>query len=126
MGYESKIIVARKCSIECKDAEPYVFSIELARMNLAVAGGIERIFTEPLTWEIHGDGFEVNSNREFDMTEDCYGDICKYTDIQTVIDWLENAEATEHYRRFTPALAMLKAYAAETWDDPLIVIHYGY
>lgn len=119
MGYESKIIVARKCSVERENTEPYIFSLELARMNLSRAGGIEEIFAEPVTWTIHGDD-------ECDITEDKYGDTCRYTDIQTVIDWLEKAEAREHYRRFTPALAMLRAYAAETWDDPLIVIHYGY
>lgn len=121
MGYESKIIVARKCSVERENAEPYIFSLELARMNLSKAGGIEKIFNEPVTWRIHSD-----DDDEYDITEDKYGDTCRCTDIQTVIDWLEKAEAKEHYRRLAPALAMLRAYAAETWGDPLIVIHYGY
>lgn len=54
------------------------------------------------------------------------GDTCRYTDLQTVIDYLEKSEATEHRRRNAPAIAMLKAYAAEQWDDEMIVIHYGY
>ena len=117
MGYESKIIVAKLCNLApFYDDE---FSVELARMNLSKAGGIEKIFNEPVTWKMYGDN-------DCDMTEDKYGDTCRYTDIQTVIDWLEKAKTKEHYRRLAPALAMLRAYAAEIWGDPLIVIHYGY
>lgn len=131
MGYESRIIVARKCTCKMKNEAGEVyddfFTVKLADMWLSrMPRDFVSIFTNPVTWKIYGDGFEINSESEYDMTEDCYGAICQYADVQTVVDYLEKAEAEEHYRRFTPAIAMLKAYAAEDWDDPLIVIHYGY
>lgn len=123
MGYESRIIVAtrKKWNNGC------VWFQKLAEMYMSRCGyGFPEIFTTEIESNIYGDGFKENSNEEYELTEDCYGDICKYTDVQTVIDWLENAEAKEHYRRFTPAIAMLKAYAAEKWEGDLVVIHYGY
>ena len=126
MGYETKLIVAELCELPKRGGGTYRFSLELARMNLSRAGDLPYIFTTPIDWKICGDGFEINSEKEFDMTEDSYGNICCYADIQTVIDELERLEVQEHYRRYTPAIAMLKAYAAEIWECPLIVIHYGY
>lgn len=124
MGYESRIIVARRDVFEGTEE---IWFEKLADMRLSCCGyGFPEIFTTEIEANIYGDGFEENSKEEYDLTEDKYGDICKYTDVQTVINWLENAEAKEHYRRFTPAIAMLKAYAAEKWDGKLVVIHYGY
>lgn len=124
MGYESRIIVAVKSGNWRGDGYWYE---KLADMRLCCCGyGFSNIFTTPIESEIYGDGFKENSEEEYTLTEDRYGDICKYTDVQTVIDWMEKAEENEHYRRFTPAIAMLKAYAAETWDGELVVIHYGY
>lgn len=134
MGYESRIIVAEKCEArynelyaKAKGKETYVFSLTLADMKLSrMPYDFPKIFTNEVDWELLGEGFEMNSEKELNITEDSYGDICRYTDLETVIKYLENAEAEEHYRRLTPAIAMLKAYAAEKWDNPLIVIHYGY
>ena len=124
MGYESRIIVARRSVWE---KTKYVWFDKLAEMWLSKVGyDFPKIFTTEIESDIYGDGFKENSNEEYELTADKYGDICKYTDIQTVIDWLEKAEAKEHYRRFTPAIAMLKAYAAETWEGDIVVIHYGY
>ena len=123
MGYESRIIVARRSKWD----NGCVWFEKLGEMWMSCCGyGFREIFTTEIESNIYGDGFKRNSDEEIELTEDCYGDICKYTDIQTVIDWLEKAEAEEHYRRFTPAIAMLKAYAAEEWDGELVVIHYGY
>ena len=119
MGYESRIIVARRirsCMVE-----------KLSEMWLSKVGyNFPEIFTTEIESNIYGDGFKENSDEEYELTVDNYGNICKYADVQTVIDWLENAEAKEHYRRFTPAIAMLKAYAAEKWKGDIVVIHYGY
>ena len=123
MGYESRIIVAQRSVWK----SGYVHYSKLADMRLCCCGyGFRDIFTTPIESPIYGDGFKENSMEEYELTEDEYGDICTYTDIQTVIDWLEKAEAEEHYRRFTPAIAMLKAYAAETWEGDIVVVHYGY
>ena len=124
MGYESRIIVAVRNQWGHSEV---VWFEQLAQMRLACVGGnFTDIFKTEIETDIYGDGFKENSNEEYTLTEDRYGDVCCYTDIQTVIDWLEKAEAEEHYRRFTPAIAMLKAYAAENWEGDLVVIHYGY
>ena len=123
MGYESRIIVAERCEWN----NGCVWFAKLGEMWMSKCGyEFPRIFTTEIESDIYGDGFKENSNEEYELTEDCYGDICKYAPIQTVIDWLEKAEAKEHYRRFTPAIAMLKAYAMEKWEGELVVIHYGY
>ena len=126
MGYESRIIVARIGELSLRSGDKEKYCIKLAEMWMSCCGSFVDIFEKPIDFELYGDGFEIDSDKEYNMTEDCYGDRCCYADIQTVIDWLENAEAAEHYRRFTPAIAMLKAYAAEEWDGELVVIHYGY
>lgn len=127
MSYQSRIFVAEKFSVpydprytEATGKTEYTSSIMYADMRLSrMPADFSDIFTQPVTWEITGDN-------EADLTADRYGDTCRFTDLQTVIDYLERSETAEHYRRNTPAIAMLKAYAAETWDGDLIVIHYGY
>ena len=124
MGYESRIIVASRYIF---DHSGEIWFEKLGEMWLSKCGyGFPKIFTTEIESDIYGDGFKENSEEEYELTEDCYGDICKYAPIQTVIDWLEKSEAEEHYRRFTPAIAMLKAYAMEKWEGDLVVIHYGY
>jgi hypothetical protein len=124
MGYESRIIVARRTVWE---GSGLVWFEKLSEMWLSKVGyDFPEIFTTEIESNIYGDGFKENSDEEYELTVDKYGDICKYADVQTVIDWLDNAEAKEHYRRFTPAIAMLKAYAAEKWKGDIVVIHYGY
>lgn len=121
MGYESRIIIAEKHSVKRVDGTEYIFSTRLADMKLSrMWNGFTSLFTKTVEWEIYGDN-------DVDLTTDCYGDTCTYTDdIESVIKFLEECEKKEHYRRVTPALAMLKAYAAEEWEGDLIVIHYGY
>ena len=124
MGYESRIIVARR---DVWEERGLVWYEKLAEMWLGkVYRDFYKIFTTEIESNIYGDGFKENSDEEYELTEDRYGDICKYAPIQTVIDWLEKEDAKEHYCRFTPAIAMLKAYAMEKWEGDLVVIHYGY
>lgn len=126
MSYQSKIFVAERLIVpydprytEATGKTAYISSIMYAAMDLRrMPADFPDIFTQPVTWKLYGDN-------EAELTEDKYGDTCRFTDLQTVIDYLEQSEAAEHYRRNTPAIAMLKAYAVETWDGELIVIHYG-
>lgn len=121
MGYESRIFIAEKYSNKRVDGTEYICSIRLADMKLSrMPNGFTNLFTKTVDWKICGDN-------DVDLTTDCYGDTCTYTDdIESIIEFLEKCEQKEHYRRVTPALAMLKAYAAENWEGDLIVIHYGY
>jgi len=117
MSYESMITVAEKC----ERSKTSIFEMHLATMELCqMEEGFRNIFTKPVTWE-------RRDMSDTDITTDKYGDICKYADIDTVIEYLEKRIAGgDTYRRLKPCLAMLKAYKDELWDYPLIVIHYGY
>ena len=129
MGYEHKIIVAQKVvNDQVVNRDLDIFSITLAEMKLSrTDSGFDNLFTKKIDWQIFSDYPCNDCNHDIEITTDCYGDTCTYTDdIQSVIAWLEQENHKEHYRRYTPAIAMLKAYAAESWDWPLIIIHYGY
>lgn len=129
MGYESRVIIALKHTIERNNGEPYTFSNRLVTVDLSVCGyGFTELFEHKVDWSIFSPYPCNKCQDDIEITKDCYGDTCTYTsDIEGLIEWLENHERVEHYRRFTPLIAMLKAYAAEDWDgDELIVIHYGY
>ena len=123
MGYESKIIVAVRYEMANSIWFNQLATIDLSRCD----GNFRDIFTTEVESDIYGDGYEPNdSENTFVMTEDRYGDICKYTDVQTVIDYLEKAMTRGHYRRYAVALATLKAFAMENWEGKIVVIHYGY
>ena len=93
MGYESRIIVASRYIF---DHSGEIWFEKLGEMWLSKCGyGFPEIFTTEIESNIYGDGFKMNSDEEIELTEDKYGDICKYAPIQTVIDWLEKAEAKE-------------------------------
>lgn len=127
MSYESRIFVAEKFSVpydpryaEATGKTEYIAATILADMRLSrMPQDFTSIFTQLVTWKF-------TSDNDIDFTFDRYGDNCHYTDLQTVIDYLEKSEVAEHRRRNIPAIAMLKAYAAEMWDNEIIVIHYGY
>ena len=125
MGYESKLIVAKRT---VQGRSGLIWFEKLAEIYMSVCGTDFRyIFTTEIESNIYGDGYEKGSTEDsYIMTEDQYGKVCKYTDLQTVIDYMEKEEAKEHYRRYAVALAMLKAFQAEEWESPLVVIHYGY
>lgn len=125
MGYESRLIVAKRTEMNICGS---VWFEKLAEIYMSMCGTYFRdIFTTEIESDIFGDGFEKGSTEDtFVMTEDRYGKVCKYTDLQTVIDYMEKEEAKKHYRRFAVALATLKAFQAEEWESPLVVIHYGY
>lgn len=125
MGYESRLIVAKRT---VQERSGLVWFEKIAEINMCVCGADFRyIFTTEIESNIYGDGYEKGSTEDsYVMTEDKYGKVCKYTDLQTVIDYMEKEETKEHYRRYAVALAMLKAFQAEEWESPLVVIHYGY
>lgn len=113
MGYESRIIIAEVGEYDLKSGGKQKYCMKLGQMWLSKCGNFADIFTTPIDFDLFGDGFEENSHEEYNMTVDCYGDTCCYADLQTVIDYLENYETNDHYRRFAVALAMLKAFQAE-------------
>lgn len=97
-----------------------------------------KIFTKPIDFEIYGDDGDTL------MTEDLYGDTLKYTDINTVCDYLkkELGETKDNpYRRSIMLYDILKSFKRnkKRWKakykdstgktlyiNDLVVVHYGY
>ena len=114
MSYESKVFVIGKY----KQSD---FGEVIATFRCSCMGQDEwyNLFTKPIDFTAyHEDG-----NTE--IKEDKYGDICKYANLKTVIQWLENH--TDNYRRAESLLALLKSFDNEKWNDrEILVLHYGY
>lgn len=129
MGYESKIIV-----VDREQHDTWTYGGEIARFDLSKMGHdrynrkkFRELFTIPVDFDLY-----VNSSDEIVpdsfYREDCYGEICKYTEnIDEVISWLEQFEAHEHYRRaklFLDFLRVLKDNLADYRQ--IVLVHYGY
>lgn len=129
MGYESKIIV-----VDRNQHEDWVYGGEIARFDLSKMGydhhngkEFRELFTIPVD-------FDLNVNSSDDVVpasfyrEDCYGEICKYTeDIDEVIAWLEQSEARDPYRRAKLFLNFLRVLKDSVSDfRQIVLVHYGY
>lgn len=122
MGYESRLYVVDKITISSfKNEFPgYICVDKIAKFDLGkMAIGFTDIFTTDAEFSLY--------EEDLDCTTDKYGERIKYTDIQSVINWMGTAEKVEHYRRIPPVLSFLKSLQEEStaWEN-LIVIHYGY
>ena len=114
MGYESKLIVVERAEVW----KGYIIGTEIAEFNLcSVNWNPGDVFSKEIDFDIYVDG---ESTRD-----DKYGKTCRMADIDDVVDVLEEMAAKDNYRRFAPAIALLKGFEQQRWDD-LKVVHYGY
>lgn len=134
MGYESKIFVMRRIENYPRNnnTEPIIYGIEIARFDLCKVGGTRftQLFCIPIDFTMNGD---MVGDEEADLTEDKYGEQCKYAEVSDVVEWIENQIKTDDYCRWKPFLAMLKEFNSEEWkmsskfkQERLIVVHYGH
>lgn len=129
MGYESRIYV-----IDRKKSDDFVYGAEIARFDLSkigyevVAGKTFRdVFTAPIDFDIDNGADESGDYVPDDFRVDNYGEHCKYTDIQTVIDWLQSSETAKEYRRAALFLDFLRVLSArESEYRELVLVHFGY
>lgn len=127
MGYESRIKITTAPDMGLADG---TWVQDLCTMNLACMGsGFKNIFTEDVTFNVYfmqPEDMIVKENKVYDYnptTEDKYGEKLKYTDINTVINYLRK-DGIE-YRRSDVLLQTLRAYK-ECFGNNLIVVHFGY
>ena len=114
MGYESKLIVVERTEIW----NGIVVGEAVAEFNLCVVNcNFTDIFTEPIDFNLYIDGNPTMS--------DCYGKHCCMADVDDVIKALEKMSEEIDYRRFAPAIGLLKGFEQQRWDT-LKVVHYGY
>ena len=121
MSYESRIFVVERNEIENRDGTSYVYAEKIADVKMcSMYNGFRNIFDKEVDYELYIDSGEKSTST------DMYGDKMKYTDVQTVIDYLENLiDSGETYRRLPLLLGMLKGIDPSQWND-IQVVHYGY
>ena len=121
MSYESRIFVVERNEIENRDGTSYVYAEKIADVKMcSMYNGFKNIFDKEVDYELY-----IDSGEESTST-DMYGDKMKYTDVQTVIDYLEKLiDRGETYRRLPLLLGMLKGIDTSQWND-IQVVHYGY
>ena len=117
MGYESRIIIARKGCIK-----GYVETI--AEFNLCkVEGEFLNLFDKEYKLDFY-DFYEGNNP----IKEDRYGDPLKYATFNKVYKWLLDNVRKANYRRYDLLLGAMNA-VREGWVGEIndfIIIHYGY
>ena len=121
MSYESRIFVVERNEIENRDGTSYVYAEKIADIKMcSMYNGFRDIFDKEVDYELYIDSGEKSTST------DMYGDKMKYTDVQTVIDYLEKLiDSGETYRRLSLLLGMLKGIDTSQWND-IQVVHYGY
>lgn len=120
MGYESRIYVIDKCeNEELKQGNKFwgqiVASFDLSRVHDQVLTAINKYPKSDCY--IFCDGEKC--------TTDNYGDEFTEIPIEDMIELLEDAEITDHYRRYLPCIGLLKGFRKKDWEN-LVVIHFGY
>ena len=138
MGYESKLYIVDRNEYEnFKGTAKNVYGDVIATYDLSKMGDGDfyALFTKDIDFDLT-DNYLYDSKVSAEKGEDyytmvednrdCYGDLCKYAEIDDVIAYLENYMTTkDYYRRVAPLLALLKGLNKEDWTN-LVVVHYGY
>lgn len=130
MGYESRIYVADVHDGKFKWVE-IIACIKMSKMGTAFS----YLFKDELPCQFYPIDYSDRYvdpqagnpiKAEADTIEtDNYGDAPKCAGIETVIQFLEEMEGTDHYRRATMLLGLLKSIDPSEWDN-IKVIHMGY
>ena len=121
MGYESRLFVVSKSDTPYDDW--YVWGQLIATLNLSRISDkmLSHICEHPVTNCCFYDGFSEM------VLKDKYGKPLREVPVGKMIEYLEEAIKEDDYRRYPPALAILKAFDSDPvkWKD-LVVLHYGY
>ena len=129
MGYKSRVYIISKN----KNSD---FGEVIAMYDCScMSNGFTSLFDKPIDFRIYNDNDKI-------IIKDKYGEICKYTDIHEVIQWLKHEMKYQRenigavYRRLNPLYRLLKAFDNNAWiykstgvynnDFEMLVIHYGY
>ena len=130
MGYESMVLVMHRRELAHKGNE-WAYAEELARFRLGKMGdGFRRAFTTPVDFDLAVrpepmDGKEPPENY---YRVDRYGDICKYSTVTDIAEYLNGSEICKEWYRAELFADYLRDIIRVTGahGDELIVVHYGY
>jgi hypothetical protein len=120
MSYESRIFVVNRTEID-RGTNVYVWGEKIADIKMSsMENGFSELFTNEIDYELYVD------NSDEPTQTDKYGAVMTYTDLNTVIDYLEEEIANgDNYRRLTVLLGLLRGFDETQWNE-LQVVHYGY
>lgn len=123
MGYESKLYVVHKSSLEPNE-KGYTWAEMIASFNLCRV--CNNLMTNIVDKGKKTDVYFYDGNKE--IYEDKYGEPLTEFSINEMIEMIENAMQYTDYRRYYPCLAMLRSFYdnQKQWGEGLIVLHYGY
>lgn len=121
MSYESRIFVVNRNENTNSDGTSWIYAEKIADIKMgAMYQGFISLFDKEIDYELY-----IDSGEEPTST-DMYGRKMKYTNIKTVIDFLEKLIADgEDYRRLFLLLGLLKGINENQWNE-IQIVHYGY
>lgn len=117
MGYESRVIIARKGCIKG-------YAEVLAEFNMC---GVHGEFLNLFDKEYKGDFYDFYEGNT-PIKEDRYGNPLKYTTFNKVYKWLLDNVRDKGYRRYDLLLGVMNMVRTG-WTgviNDIIIIHYGY
>lgn len=127
MGYESRIYVVEKTSLEgsCygKEFENLYYGSTIAKFNLSriddeILGMIFKNGTETGLYIFEG---------EDAIHTDCYGKPMTEIPLEKAVEIFIHAKNCFDYRRYAPVAGMLMGFDPKQWGkDDLVVLHFGY
>lgn len=122
MGYESKIYIGEKSSIEDNDGMTYVQVI--AMFDMCKMGNLINVFDRKTDCYFYADDGNTK------VLEDKYGDALTEAEIEDFIYVLEEAvDSGENYRRIFPLLSALQTIYEQQKDGKwknIVLLHYGH
>ena len=121
MSYESRIFVVERTEHKEPNGNGWIYAEKIADIKMsAMPISFANLFTKDIDYTLYIDSGERDTNT------DMYGIVMKYTDVHTVVDYLEKLiDSGETYRRLSLLLGMLKGIDTSQWND-IQIVHYGY
>ena len=113
MGYESRLYIADYH--ERTNFMEVIASFDLCKLYI---DGWRELFKTPITNDVW---FGIGDS----VTQDMYGEVIKYADIEDVAKFLEDNCRDLKYRRIEPCISLLRSFDKSEWGD-LKVLHYGH
>ena len=121
MGYESRLYVVEKCNTtENVNGKSLKWAEVVAMIDLCKCYPVsDKMRKYPET-----DAFFYDS-ADKKVTEDLYGEPLREIPLSDAIQIVGQAMESGYYRRYEPAMGLLKGFNADDWGD-LVVLHYGH
>ena len=115
MGYESRLYIVEH------HATGFAEKIAVFDMGkMGYSNGWHKLFNKEFT----GDMYAADGNTL--IKEDNYGEKLSYAELETVLEYLKEAEQnTSYYRRIAPLIGFLQGINKADWHH-IKIVHFGY